>query len=326
MGQQQGPLDAPYMHMLDDTDVCPIFVMGDHRTGTTILYTLLGATGCFNTLTVYHVLNRHELLHNHAKNITAQRKDDLAEVFRSKGLSNRVLDGIRAGPDMPEEYGYALQVKGPRLWLRPENLHEFTTLGKKVQHISDQTKPLLLKNPWDFFLNFMYVKQAFPRSKFIFIHRNPIRTINSQLSATRSMYNAKNEYIAMVLEPYRRTFERPALLRVVRFLFSSHFDLGYRLVSRHVARAVDYYLRNIGAFPAQDYVSVRYEDLCAQPERTITTILDTLGMKPNTALPYDSLIQVRNGSLLPEVARHQGVIRRRMQPYFDHFGYTLEDA
>ena len=61
-------LDDHYLHKLDGISFMPIFIMGLHRSGTSILYKMLGATRHFNTVTAYHILKYDELLYNFTKN------------------------------------------------------------------------------------------------------------------------------------------------------------------------------------------------------------------------------------------------------------------
>jgi hypothetical protein len=46
--------DKPYLNLLEKVDFCPIFIMADHRSGTTLLYQTLVATDCFNFIKSYH--------------------------------------------------------------------------------------------------------------------------------------------------------------------------------------------------------------------------------------------------------------------------------
>ena len=312
--------DRQYISMLEDVVFQPVFIMGDHRTGTTILYMILGATECFNIVTAYHIINYSEIIYNYVNETVDECKEQLAALFNQKGLSERGIDGLPVSPDTPEEYGFVLRNTGSRPQLKPNNLVDFVNICKKLQLTSDPTRLLLLKNPWDF-LNFMYVKEAFPHSKFIFIHRDPINTINSQLKAIRSLLSTKNEYVALVADWYNQIFRQPFRLQIARFLFSSHFDLGLRIVTRHVALATGCFLKHVSSLPPKDYICVRYENLCKEPRLTITKILDWLGLKENTHVEYESFIHVRAGSLLSEVERSRESIYARMKHYFEYCGY-----
>lgn len=58
-------LDRQYLNLLENINFRPIFIMGDHRSGTTLLHKTLVATECFNFVRAYHVIKYDELLSNH---------------------------------------------------------------------------------------------------------------------------------------------------------------------------------------------------------------------------------------------------------------------
>lgn len=317
---QQPDLDHPYLSMLDDVTFQPVFIMGDHRSGTTILYKILGESGCFNIVTAYHIIRYRELLHNHANGRVEAAKDELRRLFQTRDVKDRVFDRMVVDPDLPEEYGFLFST-GFRQQLSPDNLATLLELCKKIQITSDPAKPLLLKNPWDYFLNFVYVKQAFPTAKFVFIHRNPLDVVSSQLHAIRSSLEEKNEYVALIGEWYRELFRKPLRRTMARAMFSRHFNMGLRTVTRHVSRATDYYLAHVADLPQGDVMSVRYEDLCAAPDTTIHSILDWLRLDDGGAVDYASLVQARNAPRQAEVDANARRIYQRMRPYFESFGY-----
>ena len=103
----------------------PTFIMGHHRSGTTILYSLLAKTGLFNVTTLFHVVNRQRLrmLHETGKEQEARR--DLAAALQARGLANRKFDSVPISVDMPEEYAYALEEQGRRPQLSPATREGF---------------------------------------------------------------------------------------------------------------------------------------------------------------------------------------------------------
>jgi hypothetical protein len=48
--------------------------MGLHRSGTSILYKMLGETGNFTIFTIYHILEYDKLLYYHANNLEEEKK------------------------------------------------------------------------------------------------------------------------------------------------------------------------------------------------------------------------------------------------------------
>ena len=315
--------DAQYDHLLADVTFRPVFVMGDHRSGTTILYKILGATGCFNIVTVYHIARFNRLVYDQVNQLGAESREELNAYLRQQGMQDRVFDRMTVDADTPEEYGFILRNGGARPQLREDNVADLMALCKKLQFTSGNTLPVLLKNPWDYFRNFLYVKQMFPDSKFIFIHRYPPPVIHSQMTTMESLLSARNAYVALVAGWYDALFRQPARLALTRFMFSSHFDLGLRWAVRHVQRAADYYLENSPYLPAEDCVTVRYEDLCADPRGTVAGIMQALEMDDYADIDYARYIKARDVPLTDSLTRRWPKISRSLKPYLDRFGYDV---
>lgn len=312
--------DARYLETLKQVDFRPVFIMGDHRSGTTVLYRMLDATGCFNVVTAYHIIRYGELLDAFFDKRQERAKQQLVERFAQLGITDRIIDGVRVTPDLPEEYGFLLS-QTYRAQITPATLPRFVELCRKIQLVSDTDRPLLLKNPWDYFLNFMYVKQAFPQARFIFLQRDPVHVINSQIRAIRSSMQRKNPYLALLSEWYTRTFDQPLRRLATRIMFAPR--PGLRIATRHVTRATNYLLEHIDTLPAADYISIRYEDLCETPDATIADILRFLDLRQSSPDISAALIDKRPLQLLPEVERQIPTIRERLRPYNQRYDYAV---
>jgi len=312
--------DAPYLHLLQEVDFQPILIMGDHRSGTTFLYKLLAETDCFSFVNPYHIIKYNELLYNRLQKTEHQAQQNVNELFQALGLKNRLIDKVAVTAGLPEEYGFILENAGKPNYICPDSLPNFRELCQKVQFISPQQKGLLLKNPWDF-ANFQYIKSAFPTAKFIFIHRQPIHIINSQLKASLSMLSTRNDYIAAISQQYAKLYEHPWRLLYRRLRNSLFFQRSLQTATRGVAQALDYFIENIDSLPKTDYLCVRYEELSQEPEKVVQSVLNFLELQPNSPLAYDMLVESRPLRLLPEVAKNYDKLHQELQAYFDYFGY-----
>ena len=314
--------DSSYLHGLKDIQVAPIFILGDQRSGTTLLYKTLTDTGCFNAVRAYHIIKYDEILSNHFNQIEEQAIQELAVRFKALGISDRKIDRVAATPNLPEEYGFILKnVVGDELFITSENLSVFQQLCRKIQVASDLEKPLLLKNPWDF-PQFLRVKQFIPNARFIFIHRNPIHVVSSRIKASRSMIFDWNDYTALISPLYAEIFGNPIKRSLIRLLYSKRFGLGLRQSIQTSIKATTYYMENIGALPAQDYISIRYEDLCNSPAATIGQIMTFLNIEDRSNLDYAQIIEPRSLNLLPEVQKRAKQIQQKSKEYFDYYGYA----
>src|ERR1700744_2718845 len=158
--------DDRFLHLLKDVTFRPVFIIGDHRSGTTLLYKILSETGSFNVLTAYHVVHYNEILANHCAGREQESKQALAARFNALGLSNRILDSVPVSPDAPEEYGFVLDdSRRPRE--QPSNKDRMVEICRNLHVTGSKDKLLLLKNPWDV-LSFPYLKSCFPDARMIF--------------------------------------------------------------------------------------------------------------------------------------------------------------
>ncbi len=313
-------LDRQYLKDLSVWQSDPIFIMGVHRSGTTLLYKLLVATNCFNYVKAYHIIRYNEILSNFFNHNEDQAYSNLSAQFRELGIDSRVIDEVKATPDLPEEYGFILSNAGYPFYLHPRSVDLFSEICKKIQTVSSPEKTLLLKNPWCF-PHFVYIKTVFPRSRFIFIHRNPIYVINSRLKAWRSFFDQENVYLSLLSLYYRQIMSNPMKHTIARLINSNFLNLGLRRALGEMSRSTHYFLSNIESVPKQDYLSLRYEDLCREPEVNLVHILNFLGTEPSISLSEIIDIKPRSPRLLPEVEHHQDLIRDQLEPYFSYWHY-----
>jgi sulfotransferase family protein len=311
--------DQPRGARLEGVGFRPVFIMGSARSGTTILYRLLAMTGRFNPVTAYHLIDYDELVANHLEGRTERAKQELAQRFHDLGIAGTRFDGVEVSPDFPEEYGFAL---GDGQRITPRTLPRFLELCRKVQLISEPGRPLLLKNPWDA-RAFLYIKRVLPDSRFIFIHRNPVEVVQSLVDGVRALLRSRNAYHALLAQSYDRLMEQPLRRSVARMLFGPRLRLGTGIVGWQVAKNARYFVDHVGALPPEDHISVRYEDLCADPASAIGRSLRFLGLPESPEIPYRDFIRVRERRRAPEGER--AFLRRlRLQPYLAYCGYDAE--
>jgi len=317
-------LDYQYLDKIENVAFNPVFIMGLQRSGTSILYKMLDATKCFNVVTAYHIIKYNELLHNHINNLEDSAKKALSELFGQQSKTTRGIDKLQINSDFPEEYGFLLFKKTRQSKLNQNNILPFMELCRKIQFISESEKTFLLKNPWDF-SNFVYIKKVFPNAKFIFIHRNPVKTLNSQLKAMRTLLQKKSPYMAMLSPWYNQAFENKILLCYYRFLYSSQTPLRVTSAIRRMAKETNNFLENIDLLQKnEEYINVRYEDLCRDPRSTITSIMEFLDLHSNSNLECRDFIKPRKTVLLKELQKREQSIVKKMNKYLSYCGYKTE--
>jgi hypothetical protein len=315
--------DTQYLKELQHIEFQPVFILGVHRSGTSILYKMLTATGYFNPVVAYHLIDYNELLSNFHEQKEEDEKQRLTEFFRQNGLQDRGIDKLKLTADFAEEYGFLLNTQTVQMYITKKNVALFTELCKKIQFIAGNDKPILLKNPYDL-SNFLYLKQVFPSAKFVFIHRHPLRTISSTLNAIRMILNEKNPYTAKLSKMYEKFYSNPLLLQPLRFIVRTIPECSVVFITRITAKATEYYLKNIEKLPKEDYISITYEEFCEEPQATLERIMEKLFLTMTKKIDAASLIHPRNVDIDLSVLKLSKYIYDSMKTYFDRFHYTKD--
>jgi hypothetical protein len=320
MKKENKELDQKYLNEIKNIEFQPVFIMGVQRSGTSILYKLLSKTNSFNIVTAYHTIKNQELIHNFLEKKEEKIKKELDDFFKNKAQTDRGIDRLKITSDFPEEYGFILAQKTGRSDLSQDSLKIFTDFCKKIQYISNSDKPLLLKNPFDF-SNFIFIKEKMPNAKFIFIHRNPIKTLNSQIKAMKTLLKNKSEYMAMLSADYSRVFDNKILLNYYRFIHSSFLPIRSNQVITQLTNRTDYFIKNIKTINNKDYVSIRYEDLCENPNEEIKKIMHFLKINFLTKIDLKAFIKPRKTVILKELKIREDYIMEKMEKYLKYCGY-----
>lgn len=319
-------------------DFAPIFISGVHRSGTTWLHQLLVETGQFDYVSAYHVIQYDKLPQQPAGDpatamgpagsagagpVPAYR--ELVETFHRLALDSRVIDDVKVSPDLPEEYGFVLDNAGTGKVVTAANLPVLRELCRRIRRVPDGRRPVVLKNPWDA-ANFVYLKRAIPRARFVFIHRHPERSISSTLIAARTFSAARNDYAALLSRDYQKLFTpykrgQWARRSLQRLLLSRKANLGVRVVTRRVVAAHRYFIDNIARMPAADCLHLRYEDLCDRPAEGLERVLRFLGLDASLAGSIRTAARPRLRDVLPEVQAFRDTIASRTDEYMKRHGY-----
>jgi len=315
--------ERQYLKQLKNVEFPPVFILGVHRSGTSILYKMLTATGCFNPVTAYHLINYNELLSNNHEQKEQQATEQLTESFLKNGLLDRGIDRLKITADFAEEYGFLLSTQTIQMRITKKNLALFTELCKKIKFIAGNDKPILLKNPYDF-PNFLYLKAVFPNARFVFIHRHPLKTISSTLNAIRTILKEKNPYTARLSRIYDKCYTNLLLLKPLRFIFQVVPECSVVVLTRITKKATEYYLQNIEKLPKNDYISITYEEFCSHPQETLQNIMERLSLTMAQKIDAASLINPRKVEIDGSVQMLRTSIYRSMKAYFNLFHYTIE--
>jgi len=309
--------EQAYLDRLQDVTVQPVFIVGPHRSGTTLLYRVLEATGRFNAVTLFHILNRHRLLQLHFGGRLKAAWEELDRDFEARGVKGEDQNSAKVSPDILEEYCYSFDYQGRRPILDEKNLPGFRQFCQKLQLLQEPGRPLLLKNPFDT-PNFLPMQRMLPQARFVFIYRHPAAVINSQMRMLRYEFEKRREYEAILIPRFERLYRSPMKLALARFIYSERFPLLFQQVSRNVSRSFDYVTENIDKLgPAA--MGVTYTELCQNTNPVVRRILDFLGLDPELSRDFSTMVRSREAPLLPEVQHHYAWIEKRNAAYLRRF-------
>lgn len=306
--------DLPFMDRLRDQSFEPVFIMGEHRSGTTILYKMLGLSNCFNIVTAYHVLCHDQILADHIKGLKPGAKQRINDYLAAHGLQTRLVDSMPVDAEFSAEYGALLMRRRNRLRLSPRTYAVFDEFCRKVQFAGLPDRPLLLKNPPDSD-NFLYLHQAYPRARFVFIHRHPIDVLSSQLSVIRRNWTEGNPWVDLMFPLRVKLAQSRWFSGLIRRIVApaSIAQLPLRLLPWRSRRVRAAFARRISRLPAGSYIRLRYEDLCRDPQKHMADILAFLDQTPPNVVDYSKLIDSRPRRWPPDVER----AKERLCKYFD---------
>ena len=99
------------------------------------------------------------------------------------------------------------------------------------------------------------------------------------MRARRTNFENKNPFPAIYSKEYNQVFKKPFKLLKARLYFASKFPIGIFDVINLTANGTKYYLKNIKYISKKNYISIKYEDLCKEPNKVITNIMEFLNLK-----------------------------------------------
>ncbi len=303
-------------------DQAPVFILGLHRSGTTLLYQMMVASRGFAPLTTAHVLGFEAL----------RRGDPLERVRRqvevrlaALPMRTRGLDVVLLGPDTPEEYGFILDNYGSGFALTRDNLALFDEVCRVAGAGAGPEARLILKNPWDFGRCHL-LAEMLPGARFVFIHRHPLVTASSMFRVALAAAQRPNGYIALLSRRYHSFIECPWQLRLARWICDHRPGLVARWMIRSMGRATGRYLRARRQLLPGVAVDVRYEDLLAAPNATMHRLLAELSVEPPPGLDFAGMIAPHTGGVHPEIDRFRPLVERKLARYAAATGYDLASA
>src|SRR6185312_10772306 len=229
-------------------------------------------------------------------------------------------------PDTPEEYGLlfanarggAIRYEKPDT--TPETLHALRELCAKKAFLEGARKPLLLKSPPDYPFGIAPVAGAWPHAKFILIHRHPLATLQSQVSAWREAVRHRNPYLALIDTGYRNLFN-DAKQRMAAGMFL-HSQAGVEWIAGNILRAHQGFLSMADSLDGK-LLETSYEQLCLDQ----TAVLQMISRFAEIEIGAPLAKPAPRSIVISDEVRHAFHKRAaQFQPYLDRCNYAAEIA
>ena len=290
----------------------PCFLLGPHRSGTTIVCNALAGSGAFVFLTAADIVAFHERSAGAAGPRGSDARSALARLAR-RG-ETRKIDAVPVTEDLPEEYGFLL----PGRRLTPETAPVVASVYRDLAGADASGARYLLRNPWDLARAPM-ILTLFPGASFVFVVRDPVETIDSQLRATRALFAEPSEYHALLDPRYRRMLRHPLRLALYRFLTGRPRMVG--TFTRSFARSTARWLESLDRLPPNRWIVTRYEDLIADPANELGRLYGFLGLSPERIPAIARDIRPGSRTLHSHVVARIRNIQRSTRCFRERFGY-----
>jgi Sulfotransferase family len=302
-----------------------VVLLGCQRSGTTLLHLQLARSGAFRFVSASDVYSANRLVYNERHGLREAERANFSQLLQGQA-PDRGIDAIPAGPDTPEEYGLVMAnaTDGGIRYDQPDTteatLPALRELCAKKALLEGQDRPLLLKSPPDYADGIAHLAGAFPRARFIVIHRHPLSTLQSQVRAWRRSIQRKNAYLCLIDRGYRKLLEDPGhRMRLGMFL---HSEEGVGWLADCILHAHLTFLTSLDLLNDR-VAAIRYEDLCTSQSNEFNRLSNFLGMKlqepPEQPAPTGQRIT-------DEVRRAFMERAERFAPFLKHCGYPLEIA
>jgi hypothetical protein len=293
-------------HQLKDVEAHPIFIIGLHRSGTTWLYGTLASLLPVAKLSVFDIVHYGELLTAHEDGTAPALRKALDARFN--GRRTRGFDEIPLSHATIDEYGAVLRHRAGPPFINARTLETFKELLRKLAFVQ-QRPHVLLKNPWDTKQG-AFMAAHLPSAKFIFLRRDPIRILDSQIRAIDELLASENPLLAILMQGLLLENLIVSGARGVRRLVADRVfrRLLVRLVEKHICEEIGFYHRSLASIPYARRVEVSYEDLIVDPAAALKHVVAFTGLPLERALSTITA-SPRSRGLLPEVAARADRLR-----------------
>lgn len=304
-------LDGPLAAALPPVEQ-PVIVLGLHRSGTTFTYQLLADHFGFAVTTLYHITHYRRLLWAQAEGLTETYRQEVAARLAAGGIADRGIDGFAVGPDTLEEYAFILRKLAGTWGFTPRSRALFDEMLRKLAALQPDKPGPLLKNPHDL-ANASAIAAAYPRARFVFVRRDPVRVLNSQFRNSFLYRKQPEPYLNLLLAGV------PAwqlAFRAMTVLNHAIPDAVYQAIlveglQRSLKGQLARHYADLPHLEPSRYVELVYDELVSDPGPAIAAVAKLTGLAPRAEVRAIAATP-RQEPLLDAVDRVAESFRRRL--------------
>ena len=319
--------DDEYLSGLAEIPVNPVFIMGLHRSGTTFLYDSISRCFPVANLSLYDIFFYNRLLKNRHEGKENADREHLNRVFRSLGITDRRLDSVWVEDKTVEEYGWLLRNESYHISIHKTNKDYFAQICQKLLATNPGAKSVLMKNPWDTG-NAKQILEWFPNARFIYITRDPIFILNSQMNAFLTLTTGSQPFQTMLVDNFKAPGGALAIQafygvwKVVRGIKSLLGDAVFSVFTRpFTAIAVedqlsDYY-NDLKTLPKDSFMNLTYGAFNKDPVAKLNEIQAFLDL-PFTTPPESISPNPRKGHLKESLKKYEPKLMKRLRKKLGH--------
>jgi hypothetical protein len=314
--------DHFYLSQIRDVVARPVFIMGLHRSGTTFLYDSVARCFPMANLSLYHLFYYHRLLKNHAEGGEARDRQTLNQLFRRMGITDRKLDSVYVDDRMVEEYGWMLRNHSYSMKVTERNRTVLDEMCRKLQYVTPGAQAVLLKNPWDTG-NARQILNWFPNARFIYITRDPIYILNSQMNAMLSLLTGSQPFQTLLVDNFKMPFGKRSLqglyagwkaVRGVKALTGNRpFETVLRpFIAAAVGHELNNYYSDLEALPPESVYALNYQSFNDRPQEHLQELAEFLNL-PFVTPPEAIIPHPRKGHLKPHLQDYEAHFMQKLK-------------
>jgi hypothetical protein len=264
-----------------------IFIIGLHRSGTTFLYETLSRVLPVAKLTVQDVVGYTTLVTNYLRDGGRHDCQSLTAYFERHQITTRGRDALLLSPATAEEYGWILKTESGSYSVGDRSLD-------------------VLKNPWDTG-NVDTLAREFPGAKFVFLRRDPMEIVNSELGNMLYFMETRDPLIKLLTKEIPSTRILLMITRIFRRLLGKQLfsRLYVRLILKDVADNVHKFNISLTCCNPKRALEITYENLIDNPRQTLESVASFAGLDIDKEEASGISPKRRDGGLSPLVSKRK---------------------